>query len=1170
MAYGVAIVAGLVFVAVALRAADLRLRADAIHQVRLLARSIDLDEVGRLTGTSVDLSSPYYGRLKERLAVLRSSLPRCRFLYLLGQRSSGELFFFGDSEPIGSKDESPAGEIYDDHGEFAHAFEERTEFTSGPIRDRWGTWMSAFVLLSNPLPGVPLVTLGLDIDAFEWWRQVGRASLIPLGLSFLLLVVLALGRILLARRDRRGLGPRSHYGEATWVATVGAVLTLAAAWMAHNRAWTGYREAFSQLADAQFGRTVSTFNTLCSHELEGLIRYFEGSVDVEADEFHGFAQYLVKNPAIQAWEWFPAVNSNEVSAFQARMRASGKPDYTVWQKDAAGKRVEVSGRPVYFPIAYAEPIQGNERALGYDPSSNPLLNVALEASRRSGLPRITQPVKLVQEIGDQKGAVVYQAVFSPGEPRRLRGYVGAVLRLGTFVNRTTDVQNPDHPNFAMDLFQIEPGSPPLMLASTSRNQPVGDYAETRYFYVFGKLFCMRLTPQHAFAVTHPRREAWLVAVVGFGLSLLVAALVGMVVRQRRDLELLVDRRTQALRDSEETFRRLFSNNPVPMALSTIDERKIVDVNGAFLDTLGYSRDEIIGRNIVEMGLFADSAQQLAAVDQLKKQGHVSSLELRVRHANGSLVEGLFSGEVVQYQDSAHFLTAMIDITPLKKAEAERLRLVTAIEQASETVVVTDANGVIQYANPAFAAITGYTCEEVIGKTTSILKSGTHDSTFYRDLWKTIKSGKTWNGRFVNRRKDGALYTEEVAISPVRDSAGAIANYVAVKRDITNELKLERQYMQAQKMELVGRLAGGVAHDFNNMLGVILGYTEMALSKVDPGQPLHADLEEIRASAWRTADLTRQLLAFARKQTVLPKILDLNEAVSSSARMLGRLIGENIRLTWKPGEGLWPVRIDPSQIDQILTNLAVNARDAIGGVGGITIATGNVTLDHAYCAEHEGAYPGEYVMLFFSDTGCGMAPDVLAHIFEPFYTTKGVGEGSGLGLSTVYGIVKQNHGFISAESKLGQGAQFKIYLPRQVGTSATSTAETKVVKAVGGKETLMLVEDDHAVLAMTKQMLVTLGYTVLSASNPHEAIRIVRECEGDIHLLIVDVVMPEMSGPELVRQITLFRPALKSLFVSSYPPNVVSTHGVQDWGNFIQKPFSVTALATMIHKILQRG
>ncbi|MFO7569882.1 MAG: PAS domain S-box protein [Smithellaceae bacterium] len=381
-------------------------------------------------------------------------------------------------------------------------------------------------------------------------------------------------------------------------------------------------------------------------------------------------------------------------------------------------------------------------------------------------------------------------------------------------------------------------------------------------------------------------------------------------------------------------------------------------------------------------------------------------------------------------------------------------------------------------------------------------------------------------------------------------------------------KLQTQLTQAQKMESVGRLAGGVAHDFNNMLGVILGRTQMAVDEIDPAHPALENLDEVRKAAERSADLTRQLLAFARKQTVAPRVLDLNATVAGMQKMLQRMIGEDIDLVWKPGQTLWPVRMDPSQIDQILANLCVNARDAIEGVGRVTLETQNRVLDDAACAGMPDGIPGDYVLLSVSDNGIGMSRDTQTHLFEPFFTTKAIGKGTGLGLATVYGVVKQNGGLIHVESAPGLGTSFKIFLPRHLAATEDHTPKRKDALLSPGRETILLAEDEPTFLKMTTIMLEKLGYTVLAANRPGEAIRLAQEYGAKIDLLITDVVMPEMNGRDLAKNILSFHPDLKRLFMSGYTADVIAHQGVLDEGvHFIQKPFRKNELASEVRKAL---
>ncbi len=381
-------------------------------------------------------------------------------------------------------------------------------------------------------------------------------------------------------------------------------------------------------------------------------------------------------------------------------------------------------------------------------------------------------------------------------------------------------------------------------------------------------------------------------------------------------------------------------------------------------------------------------------------------------------------------------------------------------------------------------------------------------------------------------------------------------------------RLEEQYHQAQKMEAVGRLAGGIAHDFNNMLMVIIGHVGIAQTNVESSQPLYESLQEIKKAAERSADLTRQLLAFARKQTVSPKVLNLNDTVKGMLKMLQRLIGEDIDLAWAPGTDLWQVKMDTSQIDQILANLCVNARDAIAGVGKVTLETGNVRFDEEYCSEHTGFTMGEYVQLAVSDNGCGMDKETLAQVFDPFFTTKKQGEGTGLGLATVYGVVKQNRGFINVYSEPGQGTAFKIYLPRHTGDEEALQVKREIKPESRGSETVLFVEDEPSLQKLGTKILERLGYRVLTTSNPMHAIELADNHSGEIDLLLTDVIMPEMNGRDLADTLKAQYPNLKILFLSGYPDNVIAHHGILDKGvNFLQKPLMPETLAMKVREVL---
>ncbi len=515
-----------------------------------------------------------------------------------------------------------------------------------------------------------------------------------------------------------------------------------------------------------------------------------------------------------------------------------------------------------------------------------------------------------------------------------------------------------------------------------------------------------------------------------------------------------------------------------------------------------------------------------------------------------------------------------DITERKKTEfalkesEERFR---KLHNASFGGIAIHDKGIILECNKGLSDISGYAYDELIGMDGLLLIA----QETRNQVFEHIKAGYEKPYEVKGVRKNGEIYPLrlEARNIPYRGKHVRVVEFrdqTASKKMEKEKELLEAQLRQAQKIEAVGRLAGGVAHDFNNMLSVIIGHAEMALDELSPNQSVYTDLKEIQKAAERSADLTRQLLAFARKQNISPVVIDLNKTLSGMTRMLKRLIGEDIDLVWLPGKNIWPVKIDPSQMDQILANLCVNARDAIEDIGKVTIETSNAQFDQAYCRDHIGFMPGEYVLIAVSDNGCGIAREHQDTLFEPFFTTKAAGKGTGLGLATVYGIVKQNKAFINVYSEPGYGTTFKLYFPRHKATAGCPIKEPVTRHAQPGHETILLVEDEPAILKMTVAMLQKLGYQVLPAQTPGEAIRIAQTYEGDIQLLVTDVIMPEMNGRDLARQIITFHPGLKRLFMSGYTANVIAHHGVlEDGVNFIPKPFSREALGTKIREVLDQ-
>jgi two-component system cell cycle sensor histidine kinase/response regulator CckA len=496
------------------------------------------------------------------------------------------------------------------------------------------------------------------------------------------------------------------------------------------------------------------------------------------------------------------------------------------------------------------------------------------------------------------------------------------------------------------------------------------------------------------------------------------------------------------------------------------------------------------------------------------------------------------------------------------------RVLCAVANA---VVITDSTGTILWVNPAFTLLTGYSREEVVGQNPRLLKSGKQGAEIYRDLWGTVKSGRVWRGEVINRRKDGSEYTEELTITPLKDEAGKVDFFIAIKQDVTERKVLERQVAFAQRLDAIGRLTGGVAHDFNNMLGIILGYADLLRSSLPEESRAAEQVTQIRKAAERSANLTRQLLTFSRRQVVQWRVLNLNDTISDLFKMLRRLIGADVKMEFRPGADLGMVRADAGQIEQVLMNLAVNARDAMPRGGHLLLSTANAQLDEAYTRQHPPATAGDYVMIEVTDTGTGMTEQTRAHIFEPFFTTKEAGKGTGLGLPIVYGIVKQTGGFVWVYSEEGQGSTFKIYLPRVAAVDGSIEAQTPANIAYTGSETVLVVEDETALCEMVVSVLEVAGYTVLEARNGHEALDAAAKHTGPIHLLVTDVILRGgMNGPAVAAAICPLRPDLKVLYTSGYNEEVLSWNKLAHPGaNLLQKPFDTVQLRRRVREALDR-
>ncbi|MGO9480551.1 MAG: PAS domain S-box protein [Candidatus Kryptoniota bacterium] len=621
---------------------------------------------------------------------------------------------------------------------------------------------------------------------------------------------------------------------------------------------------------------------------------------------------------------------------------------------------------------------------------------------------------------------------------------------------------------------------------------------------------------------------------------------------------------------EEWYRFIVDRSPDPIMVQS--DGVLVYLNSSAVKLLGAaSLREVVASPITKFV----HPQSIAAVTNLlnmiaKIAQGVELNDQRFVRFDGSIIDVDLVTVPTIYLGKSAFQIYLRDVTDQNQSR-ELLRLQTAaLNRAANAIVITDKDAKIVWANPSFETLTGYESSEFMRKKIKdLVKSDKQNSDFYKDLWNTILAGRIWHGELINRRKNGSIYTEDMTIAPVADENGTITHFVAIKQDITERLSLQKQILQSKKLESDAELVGGVAHGYNNILGVILGYGELLRKKLIEDPYSLRSLDAILAATKRGSVLTKQLLAFAQKGIISPEVIDINSAIESTIGMFQAigLIDENVRLEFAPGRKLWKVKMDPSQLNQILRDLAANAREAIEKIGTIKIRTSNVELDESYARSHVGFAPGNYVLITFSDTGRGMDRETMERVFEPFFSTKVKGQAEGLGLSVVYGIVKRYRGNIIVTSEPDRGTTFDIYLPRHHEENA-GIGENLNDDQLRGTETILVVEDEAELLWLVKASLEELGYQVLAAPDPVEALLISKNSSEPIQLLLTDLIMQGMNGKELSEEILKIRPEIKVLFMSGYTANALHPQVYFNKGvRLLQKPFTYDELARRVRFLL---
>jgi PAS domain S-box-containing protein len=625
---------------------------------------------------------------------------------------------------------------------------------------------------------------------------------------------------------------------------------------------------------------------------------------------------------------------------------------------------------------------------------------------------------------------------------------------------------------------------------------------------------------------------------------------------------------ESLRASERRFNVAFRANPGMLSISTLKEGRYLEVNDGFCETTGYSRDEVLGRTEEELKTWARQGHREQMIQSLQEQGALRDYEAVFRRKEGKMFVGSLSAEIIDLEGEPHLLTISVDITDRKRAERDRKRMTTALEQAAEGILVTEADGTVRYANPAVSAASGYPSEKIVGTNISILRSPMNNRGIVEEIKGKLNEGLAWKGRLINRRKDGTLYEVETTVSPVRGQSGRILSFVFVERDVTNEVRLEKQLRQAVKMEAIGTLAGGIAHDFNNILMAMMGYTQLAKNTLPQESKAANDLAEVMRAGSRAKDLIHQILTFSRQTEQERRPMEIQLVLKEVLKLIRASIPSAIEIRSDVDGNAGCVMADPSQIHQVIMNLCTNAYQAMRERRGVM----NVGLNHEYLHEDSPTIkqlnipPGTYLRLSVSDTGHGMTQEILERIFDPYFTTKEPGKGTGMGLAVVHGIVTSLGGGITVTSEKGRGTTFKVYLPQCANVAEPETVESGSV--VEGQARILYVDDEKQLAELGKRIFESLGYSVVAETDPHRALAVFRERPDEFDLVVTDLTMPELTGVEFMRELLTLREDLPVLLCTGYSDTLTAAKARKlGFKNLLRKPVSAGSLSKAVAAIL---
>ena len=900
--------------------------------------------------------------------------------------------------------------------------------------------------------------------------------------------------------------------------------------------------------------------------------YYTSRKDVERSEFLKFTNYILEQHlTIQALEWIPRVRDSQREVYERAARSEGFPHFQFTEVVAQGKMKRAEKRQEYFPVYFVEPYKGNEIALGFDLGSNPKRKETLEAARKTGEPRATARIKLVQETGSQAGSLVFAPIYKKGalinsdQARwdNLQGFALAVFNIGSIVEKATNYLKPA----GIDFFiydESAPGEERFLYAHSSRtrktpllnqNHPETDFIIKKTLEVAGRKWMVIYSATPSFITSRSSLRPW-----GFLLGGVVFT--GIVV-----CFIVIVFRSEDISVAYKYSRSIIEASLDPFVTINIDG-KITDANSATEKVTGFHRDKLIGSDF--SNYFTEPEIARICYQKVFSQGQIIDYPLAIRHSSGKVTYVLYNASTyrnTQGEVAGVFATAR-DITQRKQAEealsSQNLKNKTLLRAASDGIVVCDIEGNIVEANDAFCRMLGYTPDEIKNLNIVQLDAQWSAGEIKERISNLMNKQEVFEAK--NRRSDNQVI--DVEINAVGVEIDGRRLLFSSSRDVTERKKLEGQLRQAQKMEAIGVLAGGVAHDFNNILTAIIGFGTLAQKRVRDDKKTKEFIEEILIGANRAAELTHGLLAYSRKQIISLKQLDFNDIVRQANKMLRRILREDIVLKVILANRTLPVLVDESQIVQVLLNLATNAGDAMPDGGYLVIQTEEINIDKAYAEEHFFVSPGNYSVLTVSDTGIGMDLKTTESIFEPFFTTKGVGKGTGLGLAMVYGTIKQHNGYITVYSDVGKGTTFRIYLPLAQTEEAVSKPIETLIRGKG--ETILVAEDDPHVRKITVMSLQENGYTVIEAENGEEAAKRFVENKDTIAILLFDVIMPLKNGREAYEEIKKLDPDIKAIFMSGYTDDAISRKGILEEGvDFISKPLNPATLMRKIREVLDR-